>query len=143
MAEYLTTREVAAKLRFSTRTIRKMCERGQLRAMQGVGLGNWRIPADEVEAYEQRNTRSAEAVQPAPTRAQLEHAVTVLNNGPLGPGANQREVSAPVKLDGFTLPADYVPVFPAAWGMTPEEAASRAAGRGRSTGKKKASSVSR
>lgn len=94
MAAFMTPRDVAQLWACSTRHVRRLCQTGELRAMRSGDL--WRIAVADVEAYERRHTASAEPEQqPAPKQT--------------------KEVRPPVKVDGFSLPADYEPVFPTLW----------------------------
>ena len=50
MGEFFTPEEVAAKLKVSARTVKRMCAAGLL---GGRRAGNrWRIPASAIAAYE-------------------------------------------------------------------------------------------
>jgi excisionase family DNA binding protein len=118
VAQYMTSRQLSERWGCDRGTVTKLARKGALAGMR-VGL-DWRFSLAAVEAYESAHTSA-----PADPEA------TPVAKTP------SRAPSAPVALEGFTLPDDYVPVFPEAWGMTPEEAASRAAGRGRATGKEK------
>lgn len=92
---YMTTREVAARWGCDRTTVTERARSGEL---VGMRLGrDWRFAVSAVESFEQRNTTSAETVETAPA--------------PAAP----KEVRAPVKLDGFTLPANYEPVFKDLW----------------------------
>lgn len=95
MSLFLTPRQVAERWGCSRRQVQRLCASGELRAMR-LGLDAWRIAVADVEAYEQRQTTaSTEASNPEPT--------------------TREEGRRPVAVDGFTLPADYEPVFPALW----------------------------
>jgi excisionase family DNA binding protein len=50
---FLTTKEVAEKLRVTVRTVHKLIEEGELTAFR-VG-SQWRIPPEEVDAMLERN----------------------------------------------------------------------------------------
>lgn len=65
MSLFMSPREVADRWGCSARQVQRLCQAGDLRAMQ-LGFRKWRIAVTEVERYEQRNTTSAETVQPAP-----------------------------------------------------------------------------
>jgi excisionase family DNA binding protein len=95
VATFLTPAEVAARWSCSPRHVRRLAERHQLPGLR-VG-GAWRFSLESVEAFEAGHTTSAETVHAAPRSAQ--------------------EVSYTTTVDGFTLPADYEPVFPELWGI--------------------------
>lgn len=96
MAAYLTARQVAERWACSPKTVIRLAERG---ALAGVRVGDlWRFGVAAVEAYEAAHTTAAETVQPAPT-----------------PAPRKQEVRPPTTVDGFTLPADYEPVFKDLW----------------------------
>lgn len=86
----MTPREVADRWGCSARQIQRLCQSGELRAMQ-LGFRKWRIAVAEVERYEQRNTPSAETVKPSETQRPM------------------REV----------LGAPKNPRYPALWGLEP------------------------
>lgn len=92
---FMTPRQVAERWSCSTRHVRRLCEAEQLTAMR-IGLTNWRIAVSAVEAYEDGHTTTVEPEQPASDSA-------------------PREVRHASTADGFTLPADYSPVFPDLW----------------------------
>jgi excisionase family DNA binding protein len=95
MALFLTPRQVAERWGCSARHVRDLCQRGDLRAMR-LGLESWRIAVSEVEAYERRQT-----TEPRSDEAPKQEA--------------PKEGRPPVPIDGFTLPADYEPVFAELW----------------------------
>lgn len=65
MASRLTAVEVAERWGVSPKTVRKLCARGQLRALR-IG-DTWRIAPGDVEAFEQAHTTGA-TTAPAPTQ---------------------------------------------------------------------------
>ena len=97
MAAYLTARQLAERWNCGASYVRKLCRSGVLPAMR---LGSdWRISEAAVTAYEQaRTSEPAEIETAAPAMAQ-----------------KVKEVTNTTTLDGFTLPADYAPVFKDLW----------------------------
>jgi excisionase family DNA binding protein len=49
--EVLTVNEVAARLKLSDNTIRRMCEANEFAGAFKAGDRQWRVPASSVEAY--------------------------------------------------------------------------------------------
>jgi excisionase family DNA binding protein len=96
---YLTPRQVADRWACSPRHVRRLCAAGELRAMR-LGLDAWRISIESVEAFEQARTSTTPA---AATETPKQEA------------SRSREVQPATVVDGFTLPADYVPCFPDLW----------------------------
>ena len=111
---FLTPRQVAERWGCSPRHVRRLCASGELRAMR-LGIDAWRISLEAVEAYEAAQT-----------------------SGPVPSTSHERPTPEPIATaaEGVVLPADYEPVFPALWGMAPEEAAQPAARRGGSAQRK-------
>jgi excisionase family DNA binding protein len=55
----MTTTDVAAKLNFTAKTVRRWCEQGVFpgaRQWPHPGRGHWRIPTDDVEALLREKT---------------------------------------------------------------------------------------
>jgi hypothetical protein len=81
---------------------------------------DWRISEEAASSYEALHSTAAptertDATPDVAMRQEMSHAVPA----------------------GFDLPAEYAPRFPSLWGLTQEEAASRAAGGSRSATKRK------
>lgn len=95
MSQYLRPAEVAARWACSPAHVRTLAARGELRGMK-IGAKDWRFSLEAVLDFEGRNTPEATASAPAQE-------------------ATNQEVSRPTAIDGFALPADYVPVFPNLW----------------------------
>jgi excisionase family DNA binding protein len=93
VATFLTPREVGERWHCSPRHVRRLAERHQLPGLR-VG-GAWRFSLDSVEAYEAGHTTACES---APTTAPA-----------------PKEVQLATGAAGFTLPADYEPVFKDLW----------------------------
>lgn len=94
MPAYLTPDELAARWRRSRRHVNRMAQQRRIPAVRIEG--GWRFSLAAIEAYEAGHTTTVEPEQPAPTSA-------------------PREVPAATTVDGFTLPADYEPVFKDLW----------------------------
>lgn len=94
MSAFMSPRQVAERWGCSARQVRRLCADGYLPAMR-LGIDAWRISVTAVEAYESARTPSAVPAPSAPPKEQ--------------------EVRPATTVDGFTLPADYIPVFPDLW----------------------------
>lgn len=115
--QYLTTAQLAERWACAPSYVRKLARRGVLAGMR-LGV-DWRFSLAAVEAYERARTTEPAEIETMPvTTPTAPDLVT------LAPG-------------DFELPAGYEPRFPHLWGMTREDAASSAAGRGRTAGRKK------
>lgn len=109
MPAYLKPSEVAERWGVSERQVERLCAAGRLRAMK---LGGWRIRTADVEAYE-----LAQANRPASTESPKTEPIRPVF-GVLEEGARR-------------------PLGERWWEQETNDAASSAAGRGRSTGKEK------
>jgi excisionase family DNA binding protein len=115
MGEFFTPEEVAAKLKVSARTVKRMCAAGLL---GGRRAGNrWRIPASAIAAYEAGDVTPAVTNQPAPQRT-----------------------PTPIRVAPAVEEAGYVAIVPGEVPWRTSIVASPATGRSRSAGKKKAGS---
>ena len=129
MASFITARQLSERWGCSPQHVRRLCAAGSLRAMR-LGLDAsrdaWRISEEAIAEYELAHTSHPAVKQPdrAPSR--------LSPPGPTGTAA----ILGP-------LPDGYEPRFPEAWGLPSRTtgAVSSAAGRGRSTGKKKTAPV--
>lgn len=99
--QFMTPRQVAERWACDPSTVRALIRRGELPAMR-LGLDSWRVAVSAIEAYEQARTVAPE---PEPQLAQI---------GKLAP-AIKEVTTYTTTVDGFTLPADYAPVFPELW----------------------------
>lgn len=96
MSQFLTPAQLAERWACSPRHVRRLCQRGDLRAMR-LGLDAWRISVEAVEAYERGHTTGGAGSETS-------------NEG------QKEEVKQFVTaVAGLSLPADYVPVFPDLW----------------------------
>jgi excisionase family DNA binding protein len=113
---FLTPRQVAERWGCSPRHVRRLCRSGELRAMR-LGQDAWRISMEAVETFEQARTSGA--------------ASSTSDEG------RKAEVVRPVF--GVLVESGADLVLPERWweSQPTTGAASSAAGRGRSTGKKK------
>lgn len=96
MATFMKTADVAARWDCDRSTVTARARSGELVGMR-IGT-DWRFSVAAVEAYERRHTS-----EPAPEQPPTASAPT------------PKEVRPPVTVDGFTLPADYEPVFKDLW----------------------------
>lgn len=100
MSLFMTPRQVAEQWECSPEHVQRLCKRGELAAMKLARRG-WRISPAAVEAYEAAHTSATPATA---------------NETPKPEASRREEVQRPVTtVGGFTLPADYEPVFKDLW----------------------------
>lgn len=125
MAAFLTPREVAERWGCHPNHVGRLCASGQLRAMK-LGRRGWRIIPEALAEYEARQTTAPEAddLKAARVARSISKALGVSTALDLG------------------ADVEYDPVFsgPVPWRSEVIDAASPAAGRGRSPKTKKAAS---
>jgi excisionase family DNA binding protein len=94
MSDFMAPRQLAERWNCSARHVRRLCASGELRAMR-LGQEAWRISLGAVAEYEYaHSTPEVGGPDPAPKTQEVRPVTTVA---------------------GFTLPDDYVPVFPHLW----------------------------